>query len=443
MLVEEKGGTMKRVALIAGLLVLMVAGLAQAKTTVEFWHAMSGSRLKVLEKIVSDFNAAHPDVEVRAVFTGTYEETLTKFIAAYRAGTAPHLVQVYEVGTQTMIDSGAIIPVYQIPGMLGETWDWAQYVRPIVLYYSVGGQLWSFPFNSSTSMLYYNKDHFRQAGLDPNKPPTTWDEVEEYGKKLIEAGVVSNVMSFGWPDWQFEQQLAIHNYLYADNENGRADLSTKVMWPDAFSVKLFETWTRLSQEGILLYAGVEYDPNAAFTAGKISMLLQSTSSLDGILKTAQGKFEVGTSFLPRFPGEPRGNSVVGGGSLWVRKGLSQAELRAVWEFFKYLSQPDVDIYWHKNTGYFPATNAALKRLMDEGWFVASPNHLTAFLQILSGRQDSAAAIGVRLGPFVEIRDYIRAAMEKAFAGTLSPEAALAEAAAKANRALQEYRSLIK
>ena len=131
------------------------AYLGYAKTRIEFWHAMSGSRLKVLEKIVNDFNSLHPDIEVVPVFTGTYEETLTKFIAAYRAGTAPHIVQVYEVGTQTMIDSGAIIPVYQIPEVLGETWDWGQYILPILLYYSVDGNLWSFPFNSSTSMLYY------------------------------------------------------------------------------------------------------------------------------------------------------------------------------------------------------------------------------------------------------------------------------------------------
>ncbi|MGB9774683.1 MAG: ABC transporter substrate-binding protein [Bacteroidota bacterium] len=411
-----------------------------AKTTIELWHAMSGSRLKVLEKIVADFNTLHPDIEIKPVFTGTYEETLTKFIAAYRAGTAPHIVQVYEVGTQTMIDSGAIIPVYQIPEILGETWDWGQYILPIVLYYSVDGKLWSFPLNSSTSMLYYNKDHFRQAGLDPNKPPSTWDEVEEYGKKLIEAGVVKNVIAFGWPDWQFEQQLALHNRLYADNENGRAGLATRVMWPDEFSLKLFETWTRLAQEGILIYAGVEYDPNAAFINGAISMLLQSTSSLDGILKTA--KFEVGTSFLPRFPGEPMGNSVVGGATLWVRKGLTRDELRAVWEFLKYLSITEVAIYWHKNTGYFPTTNAAVKQLMDEGWFAKSPNHLTAFLQILIGRRDTGASLGVRLGPFVAIRDYIRQAMEKAFSGVLSPAEALAEAAAKANAALEEYRMSI-
>lgn len=431
---------MKRIVMVGLALSLLGVGLGYGKTTVEFWHAMSGSRLAVLEKIVSDFNATHPEFEVRPVFTGTYEETLTKFIAAYRAGTAPNFVQVYEVGTQTMIDSGAIIPVYQVPGMLGETWDWAQYVRPILLYYSVDGNLWSFPFNSSTSMLYYNKDHFRQAGLDPNKPPTTWDDMFAVGRALIAAGVVTNALSFGWPDWQFEQQLALHNYLYADSDNGRAGLAHQVTWPDPFSVRVFTTWTELAREGIFLYGGPEYNANSAFTSGKISMLFQSTSSLDGILKTA--KFEVGTTFLPRFPDEPRGNSVVGGGSLWVRKGQPLEELRAVWEFFKYLSQTEVDISWHKGTGYFPATSAAMKQLMDERWFAQSPNHLTAFLQILSGRQDTAASIGVRLGPFVEIRDYIRAALEKAVAGTLSPEAALAEAATKANRALREYRELV-
>jgi len=192
------------IVLVLTLCLLLSVGTALAKpVTITFWHAMSGSRLGVLESIIEGFNATHPDYEVTPLFTGTYAETLTKYVTAYPSKTGPNIVQVYEVGTQTMIDSGAITPVYKIPEMLGETWDWAQYVIPITNYYSVEGNLWSMPFNSSTAMLYYNKDLFKEAGLDPNKPPTTWKEMEEYGEKILTSGVVDHVYSTGWPDWIF------------------------------------------------------------------------------------------------------------------------------------------------------------------------------------------------------------------------------------------------
>ena len=187
------------VSLLVLLSISVVSATAQ-KTQVNWWHAMSGSRLAVVESIVDSFNASQDSYEIVPLFTGTYAETLTKFIASYPVGAAPHLLQVYEVGTQTMIDSDAITPVYQIPGMLGETWDWAQYVIPITAYYSVNGDLWSMPFNSSTAMLYYNKDVFAAAGLDPNKPPTTWQEMEEYGQQILDSGVLEHVFSTGWPE---------------------------------------------------------------------------------------------------------------------------------------------------------------------------------------------------------------------------------------------------
>jgi len=427
---------------LVGLAVLLsiptVSVFAAEKVEITWWHAMSGSRLKVVDAVVESFNATHPDIELKPLFTGTYAETLTKFIASYRTGTAPNLIQVYEVGTQTMIDSEAILPVYQIPGMLGEAWDWAQYVIPITNYYSVEGNLWSMPFNSSSAMLYYNKDIFRAAGLDPNKPPTTWKEMEEYGEQILASGVVDHVYSGGWPGWIWEQTLGYHNHLYADNDNGRAGLAKKVVFNDDFGHMVFETWIRLHDKGIYIYGGPEYAANSAFKAGRIAMLIQSTSSLAGILKASE--FEVGTSFLPRFEGYPVGNSLVGGGSLWVTKGKSEEELRAVWEFLKYLGQTEIAIQWHKGTGYFPVTNAALKALLDEGWF-SNQTYLTAFLEILSGRRDTAAATGARLGPFVAMREHFRAALEKAIAGDLSPKEALDEAAEKMNQLLKDYAEL--
>jgi len=431
---------MKRVVIIAMLALLVISGLAlaQEKTQITWWHAMSGSRLAVVDSIVDQFNAANPDIELTALFTGTYDETLTKFIASYQTGTGPNLVQVYEVGTQAMLGSGAIIPVYQVPDMLEQTWDWGQYIIPITNYYSKDGNLWSMPFNSSTAMLYYNKDLFVQAGLDPNKPPTTWKELEEYGVKLRESGV-QNVLSTGWPGWILEQMFTTHNQLFANNDNGRSGLSTEVLFNGEFGTMVLDTWANLAKKGIFTYEGPEYSANTSFVSGQLAILLQSTSSLTGILKGAQ--FDVGTSFLPRFEGYPMGNSVIGGGSLWVRKGQSDEELKAVWEFLKFLGNTDIAIEWHKGTGYFPTSNSAVKTLLDEGWYSQDQNYLTAFLEILVGRRDTPAVMGVRLGTFVEIREIERTAIEKAVSGVLTPKEALDEAAQKANQLLQDYAEL--
>ncbi|MBW6454555.1 MAG: ABC transporter substrate-binding protein [Trueperaceae bacterium] len=421
------------------LLVTMLAlgTFASAQQVVDFWHGMTGSRVAVLEQVVGGFNEIDPNMQINPVLMGTYEEGLARFLGAYPVGQEPPLIQIYEVGTQAMHDSGMIIPAYQIPERLGEEWDFGQYVGPIVRYYSRDGNLWSWPFASSTSMLYYNADHFRAAGLDPNKPPTTWDEVHEYGLALQAAGVVRDVIGFGWPDWQFEQQLALHDQPYVDNDNGRADHGTQVMWPTEFTDTLFAKWSAMAADGVWLYAGTEYSPNSGFTSGTLTMMLQSTSSLDGIMRTVGDDFEVRTAFIPRFNEYPRGNSIIGGNSLYVSDKASDAELRVIFEFFKYLARPEVDVFWHKNTGYFPATNAALKQLMDEGWFQESPNHLTAFLQILSGRTDNGNVVGSRIGPFVDARDHIRVAMEDASRG-VAPRDALNRAAERINVLLQEW-----
>lgn len=426
---------------VALALILTLSGIAAAQqpVTVEFWHSMTGSRLNVLNKVVEDFNALNPLMQIEPVLVGTYEECLTRFRAAYQANQEPGIVQIYEVGTQTMHDSGMIIPAYQIPERLGETWDFGQYIRPIVQYYSKDGNLWSWPFASSTAMIYYNADHFRAAGLDPNKPPTTWEEMYEYGLKLVQAGVVKNALSFGWPDWMFENALALHDLEYANMGNGREGRPTAVTWPNEFTDELLELWAKMARDGVWIYGGAEYNANAAFQSGEITFLMQSTSSLDGILKTVGDSFEVRTTFLPRLanPKYARGNSLIGGNSLYVSNRVTDEELRVIFEFFKYLSRTDVAVYWHKNTGYFPATNAAVKALMDEGWFNQSPNHLTAFLQILSGKTDTHASAGMRMGPFAQAREWVRTALEKIANGE-DPRAALEYSAEQINALLAEY-----
>ncbi|NLJ80120.1 MAG: extracellular solute-binding protein [Firmicutes bacterium] len=431
-----------RIILIPLLFVLVFSALTlAAPVEVEFWHSMTGSRLEVVEKIAADFNAINPDQQINPILVGTYEEALARFLAAYPINQEPGIIQIYEAGTQAIHDSGMTIPAYQLPEKVGQVWDFGQYVRPIVDYYSKDGNLWSWPFASSSAIIYYNADHFRAAGLDPDKPPTTWDEMHQMGLQLLEAGVVSKVFSTGWPDWIFEQQLGYHNQEYCNNGNGREGYTTAVSWPNDFTDALLTKWGEMAKDNVWTYAGIEYDANGAFQAGELTMLFQSTSSLDGILKTVGDDFEVRTTFQPRLLEFPRGNSLVGGNSLHISNQASQEELEVIMEFFKYLARPEVDIYWHQNTGYFPCTNAALQKLMDQGWFVESPNHLTAFLQILSGKTDSNAVLGMRMGSFVQSREWIRDAVEKVSRGE-DQRAAMEYSAEQVNKLIAEYNEFI-
>ena len=411
---------------------------ASGPVEITFWHAMSGSRSDVINAIAERFNQANPDVKLTAEYTGSYAETLTKALAAYRTGNPPTIVQVYEVGTQTMLDSDAIVPVYTLNK--GEV-DWGDIVQPILKYYSKDSQLYCMPFNSSTAMLYYNKDMLEKAGLDPNKPPTTWKELEEYSQKVMDAGLAPGGFSMGWPAWILEQTFAFHDQLLANNDNGRSGLATEIYLNSDFGQKVLTEWQRMAKSGILVYGGREYSANDPFLAGQFPFLFQSTSSLGGILKSAE--FKVGTAFLPRLDGDyPKGNSVVGGGCLWLMKDTTPEQQAAAWKFFQFINTVDETIAWHKGTGYFPATNTAYEKLKADGWFEEEPNHATAFDQILSGA-DTPASRGVLLGNFVQIRDIEGAAIEDIVVNMVDPKEALDKATADANQVLADYASLLK
>ena len=410
---------------------------AQDQTQITFWHAMSGSRADVVQQLVDGFNAENPDVKLVPEFTGSYAETLTKALTAYSAGDAPDIVQVYEVGTRTMLDSGAIVPVMEVSG--GRL-DQSEFVQPILNYYAIDGELRCMPFNSSTAMLYYNKDMFAAAGLDPEKPPTTFSELYDMSKQIMDAGVANNGISFGWPAWILEQMFAMHDQLLANEDNGRAGLATEVYFNSEFGLKVLTEWQKWANDGVLYYGGREYSANDPFIAGEFAMLVQSTSSLGGI----EGKvdFDLGTAFLPVLDGYERtGNNVVGGGCLWTMAGKSEAEYDAVWRFYEYLSGTDQSILWHKGTGYFPSTNAAVDALDAEGWFTQNPNFRTAFDQILAGN-DTIASRGALLGDFVIIRDIEGAAIEEAVVNGMDPKEALDNAVDESNQVLEDYASLV-
>lgn len=427
------------ITVLCVVLVVAIALPAAAQDPVEitFWHAMSGSRGEVVQSLVDGFNAANPDVKLVAEFTGSYAETLTKALTAYQAGEGPSIVQVYEVGTRTMLDSGAIVPIMEVSG--GEL-NQEDFVTPIVNYYAIDGELRCMPFNSSTAMLYYNKDMFAAAGLDPENPPTTFSELYAAGMQIIESGVASNAISFGWPAWILEQMFAMHDQMLANEDNGRAGLATEVYFNSEFGVKVLTEWQKWANDGVLFYGGREYSANDPFIAGEFAMLVQSTSSLGGIQKAVE--FDLGTAFLPTLDGYERaGNNVVGGGCLWTMAGQSDEQYDAVWRFYQYLSEVEQDMTWHKGTGYFPASNATVDALEAEGWFEQNPNFRTAFDQILAGA-NTLASSGVLLGDFVIIRDVVGAAIEEAVVNGVDPQEALDTAVEESNEILEDYASLL-
>jgi len=289
-------------------------------------------------------------------------------------------------------------------------------------------------------MMYYNRDLFRKAGFDPDSPPTTFDEIYDSGKKMVDTGIAQGGLSFGWPGWIFEQMFAYHDQLYANNDNGRSGKrASKVLFNTDFGVKVLREWQKWSRDGVLFYGGREYKANAPFIAGQFGMLMQSTFSLAGTIKNVE--FDLGTATLPRMPGYDKGNSVIGGGSLWLMKGHSDEVNAAAWEFLQFLFRPKNAITWHKGTGYFPVNNKAYNELEKEGWFKEDPRFRTAFDQILSGN-DTAAGTGVLLGNFVQIRDIVQTAIEEVVVNMAGPQATLDATKAKCDQVLADYLSTV-
>jgi len=412
-----------------------VVGQAQV-TEIDFWYALSGNIQEVTLSLVEDFNESHPDIQVNPVHKGSYSEVLTSSIAAYRTGNAPHIVQVYEVGTQTLLDSNAIKPVYELFEENDMDINWNDFIGPLKAYYSVDGNLYSLPFNSSTPFLFYNKDAFEEAGLDPNQPPRTFKEVEEDGKQLVESGAVENALTVGWPSWVLaENMFTWHGQPITNNRNGYDGHASELKINSEFGVELFTQLKEWQSENIFTYEGREGTPNPSFLTGKTAMIITSTAYLGGFKEGAD--FEIGSGFIPHKEGLPQGNSLIGGATLWVYQGHSDEEYRAVTEFLDFIASVDQQVRWHKETGYLPVTNSAVNQLEEEGWFEENPNHSTAFNQ-LNIETETGEFAGLRLGDFVAIREIVLSEIESIFSGNKTVEKALDDAVQKSNQRLERY-----
>lgn len=439
---KSRIGRLVLVAIVISL-VIPVEGLAAAekRTEITWWHAHTGFLGERVKDIVKKFNESQTLYEVKELRKGTYPETLTATIAAYRAKTPPHIVQVYEVGTQTMLSSGAVYPVYQLMKDQGIKIDWEGFLSVVKSYYSKDGNLYSMPFNSSTPILYYNKTAFKKAGLDPNKPPATFAEIEKAARAVVSSGASKIGFTVAWPSWTLVENMhAWHDQSFANNGNGFDAMASELKINGKFGVELGEMVARWQKEGIFTYSGRGNKGDQPIINGDAAIGIASTALVGVLTKTAA--FEWGTGNLPHLAGYPQGNSIIGGASLWVMKGHKPEEYKAVAKFLEFLAQPEEQAWWHAMTGYFPISDAAVKQLQGTGHFQKNPNLWTAFAQITSGRT-TVNSQGIRLGNFVAIRDAIEMELENVLAGKKSAKQGLDDAVAKGNDILKEFAALYK
>jgi len=410
---------------------------ALAKTEIHFWHAMTGQLGDAVNELVKQFNESQTDYEVKPLRKGTYPETLTAAIAAYRQKSAPHIVQVFEVGTQTMMLSGAVLPVYQLMKEQEIKVDWKDFIAPVVGYYSKDGNLYSMPFNSSTPILYYNKDAFQKAGLDPSKPPPTWKQVEEYSKKLIAAGAAKCGFSTGWPSWTMVENMhAWHDQPFATKHNGFDGLDVQLLINKEFGVKHIGQLAAWQKDNVYSYGGRQGTADPKFMSGECGMYIQSSALIGGFTKGV--KFNWATGQLPHWGAPyPRATSIIGGATLWVMKGKPAAESRGTAQFLKFISDPNQQMWWHVTTGYLAISNSAVKNLETGYHFKRSPDQFTAFAQLTKGKATPNSQ-GLRLGNFVQIRDVIESELENVFAGKKTAKQGLDDAVAKSNEMLKEF-----
>ena len=430
---------MTRKALTATFAALAALALpAQAQTEIQWWHSMTAVNNDWVMDLVKKFNESQKNYKITPVFKGSYSEAMTAAIAAFRAGNAPHILQVFEVGTATMMASqGAIVPVGKVMTDAGYKFDPKAYVPAVAGYYTApNGQMLSFPFNSSTTVFYYNKDAFKAAGLDPEKAPTTWPEVVLAAAKLKASGHKCPFTP-AWQGWtQLESFSAWHNVEFATKQNGLAGLDARLKINSPLHVRHIENLANMTKQGLMVYKGRDSIPQAAFTSGECAMITTSSGFYGTAAKGA--KFAFGLSTLPYYPDVPGApqNTVIGGASLWVLSGKKPAEYKGVAAFFDFLSQPAVQSASHQLTGYLPITTAAYKLTEDSGFYKKNPGTDIAVTQMIRKVTDKSR--GIRLGNYLQIRTIEDEELEQVWAGKKSAQEALNSIVLRGNELLDRF-----
>jgi sn-glycerol 3-phosphate transport system substrate-binding protein len=429
--------------LTAGM-VACAAGQASAQVEIQWWHAMQGPNNDTIVALAEEFNASQKDYRVVPSYKGGYADTMNAGIAAFRAGHAPHIMQVFEVGTATMMAAtGAVKPVYVLMAEAGAAFDPNIYLPTVTGYYSTSkGEMLSMPFNSSSAVMWYNKDALKKAGLDADHPPKTWPEVFAAAQKLKGAGYATCGFSNAWVTWlNLEQLSAWHNVPLATKANGMDGFDTVLTFNDPLHVKHLENLVALQKDKTYDYSGRTNTGEGRFTSGECPIFL-SSSAFFGIVR-ANAKFDFAAAPMPYYPDVPGApqNSIIGGASLWVMGGKSAVEYKGVAAFFTFLSDTDRQVELHKKSGYLPITKAAYEKTKASGYYKEFPYLETPLLE-LTNKEPTENSRGLRLGNMVQLRDVWAEEIEAALSGKKPAKQALDDAVSRGNAMLRQFERTI-
>jgi sn-glycerol 3-phosphate transport system substrate-binding protein len=431
--------TIRLMQLAAAAVAIGFSSPALAATEIMWWHAMSGELGRQVEKLAADFNASQSDYKVVPSYKGNYTETVTAAIFAFRSRSQPAIVQVNEIGTATMMAAkGAIYPVFELMREEQEPFTPGAYLPAVTGYYAdVGGNLLSYPFNSSTPILYYNKTMFRDAGLDPEAPPKTWPELGIAAKKLRDYGAACGFTT-SWPSWiNIENFSAFHNLPLATKANGFGGLDAALVFNNPTVVRHIAQLAEWQATRIFDYSGRAQSAEPRFQKGECGIFIGSSATRADI--KANSKFDVGYGMMPYWPdvaGAPQ-NTIIGGATLWVLRDRPRGEYKGVAKFFSFLSKPEVQAAWHQNTGYLPITRAAFDLTRAQGFYDRNPGTSISIEQITL-KPPTENSRGLRLGSFTLIRDAIDDELEQAFSAKKTAQAAMDSAVERGNRLLRQF-----
>ena len=403
------------------------------KTTISFWHSMGGVNGQAIDTLVQKFNDENEyGITVEAEYQGSYDDALNKLKSAQIGNMGADLVQVYEIGTRFMIESGWIVPMQSMVN--ADEYDTSVLEPNLAAYYTINDMLYSMPFNSSTPLMYYNKDMFDAAGI--TEIPDSLEAIAQIGDKLLDSGA-QEVMSLGIYGWFFEQFIGKQGLEYANNGNGRTEAATAVAFDEnGAAANILNEWKNLYDLGYAPNVGKGGDAGLAdFSAGKSAITLGSTASLKQILQDVDGKFEVGTAYFPKVKSTDEGGVSIGGASLWALDNSDPKKLRATWEFVKFLISPESQAFWNAETGYFPVNVDA----HDEDVFKENIEKYPQFETAIDQLHDSAPQYaGALLSVFSEARAIVESEIESMLNGNETVDEAVDSMASQINDAIEEY-----
>ncbi len=411
-----------------------------AATEIQWWHAMGGALGETVNAMAEEFNASQNEYVITPVFKGGYEETMTAGISAFRAGEAPHIIQIFDAGAATIINAkGAAVPVEDIMKNAGYDYDITDYIPGVRYFYAdKNDKMVGMPFNSSTPVLYYNKSLLAKAGV---MPPKTWEEFETVAKKLKATGVTA--LSQSHTPWIFFENFhSRHNLQLADAGNGFEGLPKRIKYNNkdlAMHLNKVKEW---GDEGYYGYYGRAWDDNrAAFEQKEVAMWIGSSGSFGGLKQTTD--FNFGTTYLPYWASVNKnaGTTFIGGAALFAMAGHTDEEYQAVAAFFNYMTKPETQYFWHKQTGYVPITTAAYEMAKADGYYNQFPDAEVGILQLsLDGGKWTK---GYRMGFYVQTRESIYREMDRLMTGSTSVENALKAIEKDGNANLKRFARTVK